>query len=167
MIGGEEDEIVGILYWHGLPSGQVRVLTGLWNEGNEGVVVFDFGAFLHEFFHQDERGGLPAVVYVRLVGQTEDEDSGAFNSFAFVVQGVRHFVDDVVRHGGVDFAGQLDEASVLFIFPGFPGKVKGIDGYAVSTEAGSGAERHETEGFGGGGVYDFVHVDTHGFVDDL
>ena len=55
----------------------------------------------------------------------------------------------------IDLAGQLDKACRKTVFPGFPGQIKGIDSYAVATQAGTGIERRETEGFRLGCIDDF------------
>ena len=44
---------------------------------------------------------------------------------------------------------------------GFPGEIEGVDGDAVAAEAWAGVEGLEAEGFGFGGVDDFVDVDFH------
>ena len=59
-------------------------------------------------------------------------------------------VHDVIGHGGVDFAGQLDEARGEIEFARLPGKIIRIDGDAVSAKAGAGVEGHEAEGLGRG-----------------
>ena len=70
-------------------------------------------------------------------------------------------VEDEVGHGGVDFAGQLDEAGVEVELLGLPGEIERVDGDAVAAEAGAGIEGLEAEGLGFGGVDDFVDVDAH------
>ena len=70
-------------------------------------------------------------------------------------------VEDEVRHGGVDFTGELDEAGVEIELFGFPGEIEGVDGDAVAAEAGAGIEGREAEGLGLGGIDDFVDVDAH------
>ena len=70
-------------------------------------------------------------------------------------------VEHEVGHGGVDFAGQLDEAGAEVELLGLPGEIEGIDGDAVAAQAGAGIEGLEAEGLGLGGVDDFVDVDAH------
>lgn len=78
-----------------------------------------------------------------------------------VVEAGGDLVEDEVGHGGVDFAGELDEAGVEVELLGFPTEVEGVDGNAVAAEAGAGVEGLEAEGFGFGGVDDLVDVDAH------
>lgn len=68
---------------------------------------------------------------------------------------------DVFRHGLVDFSCELNEAGVNAVFAGFPGKVKGIDGDAMATEAGAGVKGGVAKGFGGGGADDFPDIEPH------
>ena len=78
-----------------------------------------------------------------------------------LVQAGGYLVEDKVGHGGVDLAGQLDEAGVEVELLGFPGEIEGVDGNAVAAKAGAGIEGLEAEGLGFGGVDDFVDVDVH------
>ena len=70
-------------------------------------------------------------------------------------------LDHEVGHGGVDFAGQLDEAGAEVELLGLPGEIKGIDGDAVAAQPGAGIEGLEAEGLGFGRVDDLVDVDAH------
>jgi len=75
-----------------------------------GIVVIEIGAALFEDFHDFQRGGLSQVVDILLIGDAEDQDFGAAEAFLVEVEGFGDGIDDVVGHGGVDFAGELDEA---------------------------------------------------------
>ena len=104
---------------------------------------------------------------IRIVGaHAQNLDFGALDGFADFVEGFGDFGDDVVGHGDVEFAGEFDEACGDVEASGFPGEVEGVDGDAVSAEAGAGVEGLEAEGFGFGGVDDFPDVETH-FVEDF
>jgi len=76
-------------------------------------------------------------------------------------------LDDEVGHVGIDFAGQFDEASAEVVFLGFPGQIKGVDGDAVTAEAGSGIEGLKAEWLGLGCVDDFVNIDAHAHAELL
>ena len=169
VVGGDDD---GVLLADGflapglgggsLPAG---VLAGGADEGDVGVVVGDGGAEGGEAVEEFEGGGFAHVVDVGFVGEAEEEDAAAFDGFAVVVEGAHGAVDDVLGHGAVHLSGEFDEAGVHAEFAGFPSEVEGVDGDAVSAEAGAGVEGGEAEGFGGGGADDFPDVDVHGIGD--
>src|SRR5207253_1274411 len=75
--------------------------------------------------------------------------------------------DDVAGHGGVDLAGQLDEARVDPVAAGGPGEVEGVNGDAVSAQAGAGVEGLEAERLGPRRLDHLPHVDAHAFKDHL
>ena len=58
-----------------------------------------------------------------------------------LVEGLRQLADDVLGHGAVDLAGQLDEAGVQAVLARLPGQVERIDRDAVAAEAGAGVIR--------------------------
>ena len=109
---------------------------------------------LFQQVEQPECGGLAQVVHIRLVGQTQGQDSAAVGGFPARIQGFDDPMEDVFGHGRVDLAGQLDESRALSILPRLPGQVKRIDGNAVSTQARTGIECHVAEWLGLGGVND-------------
>ena len=125
------------------------------------VVVFDLRAALLEQLHNFEGRGLAEVVDVFFIGDTEDQQFRAVEAFLVAVQGFGDGIDDVIGHGSIDFAGQLDETSGEIVFAGFPGKIIRIDGNAVAAQTRTGIKRHEAERLGGGGVDDFPDVDVH------
>src|SRR5260370_17246234 len=73
----------------------------------------------------------------------------------------------MMRHGGVDLAGKLDEAGRNTIFPRFPRQIEGIDRNAVSTKTGSRIERHVAKGLRLGRLDHFPDIDAHGVIDEL
>src|SRR5262245_40119787 len=76
-------------------------------------------------------------------------------------------MDHVGGHRGVDFAGKLDEASVLAILARLPGQIEWVDRDAMSAKPRAGVERHKPERLRAGGVDDFPHINTHGGVNDF
>ena len=169
--GGDEDAVVALdgggVEGNGFAAGEVGVLAGLADDGEVVVVVVHHRAAGFELLHEDVGGGLAVVVDVRLVGEAEDEDPGAFDGLGAVVEGLGHAVDHPVGHGGVDLAGELDELGVLPELARLPGEVEGVDGNAVAAEAGARPEGHEAEGLGGRRGDDLPDVDAHGLVDLL
>src|ERR1035437_4559946 len=127
----------------------------------------DFRAQIPEAVHQFEGGGFPHIIDVRLVSEPEHEDAAAFDRLAARVERFHGAVDDIFRHRAVDFAGQLDEAGVYAELAGFPCQIERIDRDAMAAEAGSGVERSEPEGFGGGGADHFPDIYVHGIGHDL
>ena len=67
----------------------------------------------------------------------------------------------MVRHGGIHFAGQLDEARGEIIFARFPRKIIGVHRDAVAAEARAGIKGHEAEGLGRGAVDNFPDIQIH------
>ena len=74
------------------------------------------------------------IAHVGLEGDAEHADAGAVHRPAAVVEGRRHQVDDMARHGQVDVAGQLDEAIDEVELAGAPGEVVRIDRDAVAAD---------------------------------
>ena len=83
------------------------------------------------------------------------------------IEGGREILDDEIRHGDVDFAGQLDEAGAEVELAGLPGEIEGVDGNAVAAQAGAGIESLEAKGLGFGGVDDLVDIDAHAHAELL
>ena len=73
----------------------------------------------------------------------------------------------MVRHGGIDLAGQLDEFCLEVHLSGFPGKIKRIHRDAVPSQAGTGIKRLKSKRFGGGGFNHFPDVDAHSQAEQL
>src|SRR5581483_1647844 len=73
----------------------------------------------------------------------------------------------VIRHGHVDFAGELDEAGAEVKLLGLPGEVERINWDAVSAQARSGVEGVKTERLGGCGLDDFPDVQPHAQAEHL
>ncbi len=78
-----------------------------------------------------------------------------------LVERLRRGRDHVVRHRGVDLAGELDEARVEVPLLRFPRKIERVHRDAVPAEAGSGIERLESEGLGLRCLDHFPDVDAH------
>lgn len=78
-----------------------------------------------------------------------------------VVEGFHYPLHHEIGHGGVDLAGQFDEAGGDVVFPGLAGEVEGVDGDAVAAQARAGEKGHEAEGLGGGGPDYLVDIDVH------
>jgi hypothetical protein len=55
--------------------------------GDVGIVVVDFCAEVLQLFDELEAGAFADVVYVRFIGEAEDENLCAFDGFASVVEG--------------------------------------------------------------------------------
>src|SRR5262249_44075115 len=66
---------------------------------------------------------------------------------------------DVQRHGGVDLAGQLDEAGVQAVFAGGPGQVKWVNRDAVAAQPWPRVKGLEAERLGLGRPNHLPHVD--------
>src|SRR5262245_9887344 len=60
----------------------------------------------------------------------------------------------------VDFLGQADEPRLESVQPGFPGKVVGIERYAMAPYSRTRIERHKSERLGCRRLDDFPRVDT-------
>lgn len=131
------------------------------------VGVGDVCAFLLKQGHDFHCRRFAGVVDVLFIGKAEYQYAAALDGFAMLVQGVGGFLDYPVRHVVVYLAGQFDEAGVDAIFLGFPGQVEGVDGDAMSTEAGAWGVRHEAEGLCGSSLDHFMDVDAHFVGDDL
>jgi hypothetical protein len=71
-------------------------------------VISHVGATVRKFLEQPVVGRLPFIIYVGFVGKAEYKNPTAFYCFALVIEGLRNTVNDVVWHGGIDLAGQLN-----------------------------------------------------------
>src|SRR5207253_5623198 len=131
------------------------------------VVVGHHGALLQQVVHELEAGRLARVIDILLVGHAQQTDLAALERLAVLVQGVGDAPDDVRRHGGVDLAGQLDEARGHAVLARHPGQVKRVDGNAVAPQTGTGVERLEAERLGPGRVDHLPHVNTHAVEDQF
>ncbi len=152
------------LGFHALP---IRVLAGRADFGDVGVVVGDFRAEGLEAVEELECRGFAHVIDIGLVGEAEEKDAAAFDGFPLIIESNHGALDHVFGHPAVDLAGEFDEAGVDAVFAGLPGEVEGVDRDAVAAEAGSGVERGEAEGLGGGGADDLPDIDVHRVGDDL
>ncbi len=116
---------------------------------------------MQEEFEEFEGGTFAGVIDIFFVGHAEDADAAVADGFADIIQKVGDSADDISGHERVDFAGQFDEAGAHAIASGEPAEVEGVDGDTVSTEAWSGVEGLEAEGFGFCGIDNFPDIDAH------
>ena len=137
------------------------------NDGHMRIVVGDLRAALLEEVEQHVAGRLAVVVYVRLVGQANDENLAAVEGFFLRVERLLQTMHHIHRHGGVHLAGQLDELGVLPILACLPREVEWINRDAMPAKTGAGIESHVAERFGLRGVDDFPHVNAHRGIDLL
>ena len=114
------------------------MLAGELDLGDMRVVVANTGAFVLKFLHEHVTRGLAVVIDVRFVSHAEEENLGALDRLAVVIERVGNAGNHIVRHGGIDLAREFNETGVLLVFAGLPGQVKGINRNAVSAEAGPG-----------------------------
>src|SRR5262249_16425129 len=84
-----------------------------------------------------------------------------------LVEGINDRGDDVVRHGNVNLAGEFDEACAEIEFLRLPGKIKRIDGNAVSAKSGPGIERLEPERLRGSRINNFPDIQVHAEAEHL
>src|SRR5215472_2318422 len=143
---GREPEVIAA---HLVKAREIRV-----------VVVDKRPAFLKKL--NDAQGRrLSQVVYVLLVGHTQDENLRFLEAPSTLVKGLSDGFNNMPRHGGVNLTRQFDESSGKLILPGLPGEVEGVDGNAVSSETWAGVERRESERLCLGGFDDFPDVNPH------
>jgi len=83
-----------------------RIVPHRRQERDVRVVVRDDGRSALEEFDDLERRALPAVVDVGLVGDAQDEHAASPDCLAAIIQCRHDTFHDVVRHRGVDLAGQ-------------------------------------------------------------
>src|SRR5215471_7937499 len=83
------------------------------------------------------------------------------------VERVHHGRHDVVGHGLVYFAGELDELGAEIKFLGLPGKIKGIDRDAVAAQSGTGVEGMKAKGLGRSRIDDLPDVQAHAQTQQL
>ena len=91
-----------------------------------------------QHLHQHERRAFARIVDVLLVSHSQDADLAALDRLAALVEGLDQPLDDVLRHAGVDFAGQLDEPRGQAVLAGHPGEIERIDRNAVPAQPGPG-----------------------------
>src|SRR5262245_38068333 len=106
------------------------------NLGDHRVVVRDLGAAPFEELHDAQSRALARVVDVPLVSDTENQDLRVpGHAGSVIVESFDRAIDDALRHGRVDLAGQFDEAGGDAILPRLPCQVEGVDGNTVPAEA--------------------------------
>src|SRR5262249_16271305 len=110
-----------------------RVVAHRGQLGDERIVVGDMSSALQKELHDFESRRFTRVIHVLLVRNTENTDSASLDRLLLVVERVCDAVDDVFGHGGIDFAGEFDEARMDSVLARDPGEVKGIDGDAMPT----------------------------------
>ena len=95
-----------------------------------------------------DRGRLPRIAGVLLVGKAEQQYLRAFQRKASGVKRQHQPVHDVVWHVAVDVVGQLDKPEALAqgaLDP--PGQIGRVDGKTVATYAGPGVNGMKPNGF--------------------
>lgn len=177
VVVGEDEDGVGRLqvFGCGLDSGESgeRGAAGGKRVGQVWVDCVDVGTHVGEEGGDARGGGFAYVGGVGLVGEAEQQDAGSVDGLPAGVEAAGEAVDDAVGHAVVDLVREVDEADAAAGgAAGVPGEVGGVDGQAVSADAGTGCEGQEAEGFGGGGVDGRPDVDVQGvgehrqFVDE-
>ena len=137
------------------------MLTGRDDFRDVRIVVGNLRPQIGQCVHQGKGRRFPHVVNVLLVGQSHEEDATALHRLGTLVEGLHRALHHPVRHTGVDFSRQFDEARVHAILPRLPGQVIGIDGDAVPAQARSGVERLEPERLGRSRLNHFPDVNAH------
>jgi len=92
------------------------------------VVVEDFRLFIFQDANDLQCRGFPHIICVFFVGKTQDQDFRAAQAFAFLVERIREAGYHIIRHGGIDLTGELNEMSIEVQLPGFPGEIIRIYG---------------------------------------
>src|SRR5579862_6059217 len=119
------------------------------------VVVFDLRILTNEEIHDLQRRRLAVVLDVLLVGDADDENSGAPNRTPMAVERPSDEILDEIRHVHVDLAGEFDEANVKIELARLPCQIERIERNAVSADTRSRIESHNAERLGGSGVDHF------------
>src|SRR5439155_17289244 len=83
------------------------------------------------------------------------------------VERICNEVDDMIRHGHVDLAGEFDEARSEIKSSRFPRKIEGIDRNAVATEAGPRIEGLKTKRLCRRSSDNFPNINTHSHAEQL
>ena len=113
VIGGNDHTVVaGERLWgdgHGLHI-FVVVMAHFVELGEVRIVIVEVRATLLEQFHDFQGGRFTQIVDILFVGDAEDKQFRALRTFLVIVERRGDGVDNVIRHGGVHFAGQFDEA---------------------------------------------------------
>src|SRR3989442_1040610 len=101
--------------------------------------------------HDLECRRLAWVIDIFLVGHAKYANPAPLDRFFFVIEGVSDAVDDVLRHRGIDFAREFNEARMDAELARHPGQVKGVNGDAMTAQAGTGVKSLKPKGLGPGG----------------
>src|SRR5260370_27612868 len=116
-----------------------------------GVVERYQGPLALERLHDGQCRALPRVVDVLLVGDSDDQDPRAVGRTAgALAQYPKRFLDDALRHRGIDLAGEFDEPGRDGEFARLPGQIERVDRAAVPAEPRAEVERHIAERLGPG-----------------
>src|SRR5215469_7578039 len=161
MVGDDEDAVVGAQVVERSALHLQVIFAAAAHFGEVGIVVADDGAFPLQQLNDGQGRRFAQVIDVSFVGYAEYQDLRSVHRFLLLVQGPRDRIDDVIGHVVIDLAGQFDEAGAKVPFLGFPGKIKRVDGNAVSTQARAWIERVKPERLGGGSFDHLPDVQTH------
>ena len=142
MIGRNQDAIVTFEVFRARdpPNAYSKNRNGAFcaEPAKYGIVVIHDGATGGEQLEQLQRRRFAKIVNILLVSHAEQQNFRALDTFLAIVESRGHSIHDVIRHFGIDFAGEFDEARGEIILSGFPGKIIGIHGNAMPPEAGPG-----------------------------
>src|SRR5260370_39737146 len=96
------------------------------------IVIGDASAALLQQLQDRESRRLSRIIHIFFVRDAENANLAALERLAEVIERQPDALDDVLRHAGVDLAGQLDETSMQVKLAGHPGQIKRIDRDAMS-----------------------------------
>jgi hypothetical protein len=88
-----------------------------------------------------QRGGLAYIPDIGLVGDAGDQNSSTFETHAGLLQGSSNALDHITGHPLIDLTCSLDETRTVIKGAQFPGKIVGVDGNAVPSNAWAGIKR--------------------------
>src|ERR1700722_11955176 len=118
------------------------------DEGEKRIVVLNMRTALLQQLDDGECGRLAKVVDIAFVGHPQYQDAGTAQSLVALAHGFDNIFDHEVRHGNVDLPSQLNKPRVEVKPLGSPGKVKRVDGNAVTAETGPWIKCLEAERLG-------------------
>src|SRR5713101_5416713 len=99
------------------------------------IVIGDTSAAFLQQLQDRESRRLSRIIHIFFVRDAENANLAALERLAKVIERQPNALDDILRHGGVNLAGQLDETGMQVKLAGHPGQIKRIDGNTMSAQS--------------------------------
>ena len=143
------------------------IVPHLWQLRHMWIAVAEQRSSLHQQFQQFKRGTFARIIHIFFVGHTQNADSTALDRLTLFIQKLGQASNHISRHAGIDFASQLNEASVHALQACQPAEIERVDRNTVPTKSGSRIKRLKSKRLCFSGVDDFPDINSHSIEQHL